>query len=68
VAGFLKISFAIWWIGVFGLGMAWSAYLDDYSAITRPELEASTHWAVTMLFELIGLLYLCKRRAEGTTF
>ena len=59
VAGFLRISFAIWWIGVFGLGIAWSAYFDDYSTmtITRPELEASTHWAVTTLFELVGLLY-----------
>ena len=57
VAGFLRISFAIWWIGVFGLGIAWSAYFDGYSTITRPELEASTHWAVTTLFELVGLLY-----------
>ena len=57
VAGFLRISFAIWWIGVFGLGIAWSAYFDDYSTITRAELESSTHWAVTTLFELIGLSY-----------
>ena len=57
VAGFLRISFAIWWIGVFGLGIAWSAYFDDYSTITRAELESSTHWAVTTLLELIGLAY-----------
>ena len=57
VAGFLRISFAVWWIGVHGLGIAWSAYFDDYSALTRPELEASTNWAVTSLFELIGLAY-----------
>ena len=57
VAGFLRISFAIWWIGVFGLGIAWSAYFDDYSTITRAELESSTHWAVTTFFEMIGLSY-----------
>ena len=39
VAGFLRISFAIWWIGVFGMGIAWSAYFDDYSSLTRPELS-----------------------------
>ena len=57
VAGFLRISFAVWWIGVFGLGIAWTAYFDDYSTLTRPELEASTNWSVKMLFELIGLNY-----------
>ena len=57
VAGFLRISFAVWWIGVFGLGIAWTAYFDDYSTLTRPELEASTNWSVKMLFELIGLTY-----------
>ena len=57
VAGFLRISFAIWWIGVFGLGLAWSAYFDDYSVLTRPELESNTTWAVTALFNLLGLQY-----------
>ena len=57
VAGFLRISFAIWWIGVFGMGVAWSAYFDDYSSLTRPELASNTHWAISSLFELIGLQY-----------
>ena len=43
VAGVLRISFAVWWIGVYGLGIAWSAYFDEYSALTKPELETSTH-------------------------
>ena len=55
VTGFLRVSFAVWWIGLFGLGVAWSAYFDDFSIITRPELESSTNWAVTSLFDLIGL-------------
>jgi hypothetical protein len=57
VAGFLRVSFAIWWIGVFGMGVAWSAYFDDYSSLTRPELASNTHWAISSLFELIGLQY-----------
>ena len=57
VAGFLRISFAIWWIGVFGMGIAWSAYFDDYSSLTRPELSSNTHWAITSLFELVGVRY-----------
>ena len=67
VAGFLRISFAVWWVGVHGLGIAWSAYFDDYSALTRPELESSTHLAVTSLFELIGLQY-AKEGAKAPPF
>eukprot|EP00435_Cladocopium_sp_Y103_P064795 s1396_g26.t1 len=57
VAGFLRISFAVWWIGVFGLSLAWTAYFDDYSSLTRAELAANTHWAISTLFEIIGLDY-----------
>ena len=57
VAGFLRVSFAVWWIGIFGLGLAWTSYFDDFSVVTRPELENNTNWAVTALFELIGLQY-----------
>ena len=46
-----------WVFGVGIAGIAWSAYFDDYSTITRPELEASTRWVLTTLFELTGLLY-----------
>ena len=61
VAGFLRISFALWWIGVYGLGIAWSADFDDYSPLTRSELEASTNWPVIALFDLIGIFYAKKR-------
>ena len=57
VAGFLRVSFAVWWVGLFGLGMAWNAYFDDFSTLTRPELENSTNWAVTPLLDLIGLQF-----------
>ena len=57
VAGFLRISFAIWWIGTFGLRLTWSAYFDDFSVLTRTELEGNTNWAVTTLFDLIGLRF-----------
>eukprot|EP00435_Cladocopium_sp_Y103_P073476 s702_g43.t2 len=57
VAGFLRVSFAVWWIGVFGLSLAWSAYFDDYSSLTRSELSSNTHWAIATLFEIIGLDY-----------
>eukprot|EP00435_Cladocopium_sp_Y103_P016841 s3633_g4.t1 len=39
------------------MSVAWSAHFDDYSALTRTELAANTHWAITTLFELIGLDY-----------
>jgi hypothetical protein len=36
VAGFFRIPFAVWWIGVFGLGIACTAYFDDSSTLARP--------------------------------
>ena len=51
----------IWWIG-FGLGIYF-----DCSTITHAELESSTHWAMTTLFELIGLSY-AKEGPEAPPF
>ena len=38
-----------------GLKICWTGYFDDFSAVSRPELQQSTTWAVENLFDLIGL-------------
>lgn len=50
VAGFLRISVALWYIGTVGLGPCWTSYFDDYTVVTRSELSKSTSWAVESLF------------------
>ena len=38
-----------------GLKICWTGYFDDFSAVSMPELQRSTTWAVESLFDLIGL-------------
>ena len=57
VGAFLRISMALWWIGLRGMGICWTAYFDDFSVVTRPELEQNTSWAVQSLFRLLGIIF-----------
>eukprot|EP00435_Cladocopium_sp_Y103_P030607 s1997_g7.t1 len=57
VAGFLRISQAVWYLGYFGLGLMWSAFYDDYTLLSRAELEKSGSWSCETLFDLLGLKY-----------
>eukprot|EP00435_Cladocopium_sp_Y103_P062898 s272_g24.t1 len=57
VAGFLRISQAIWYIGYFGLGLLWSAFYDDYTLLSRAELESSSSWSCETLLDLLGMQY-----------
>ena len=64
VAGFLRISQAIWFLGYFGLGLLWSAFYDDFTLLTRAELEQNSSWACESLFSLLGMRYA----TEGKKF
>ena len=57
VAGFLRISQAIWYLGYVGLGLLWSAFYDDYTLLPRSELESSSSWACESLLTLLGMQY-----------
>ena len=55
VAGFLRISHALWFIGVAALGLCWTAFYDDFSVLTREELLHSTSLSCELLFRLLGV-------------
>ena len=57
VAGFLRISQAIWYLGYVELGLLWSAFYDDYTLLPRSELESSSSWACESLLTLLGMQY-----------
>ena len=57
VAGFLRVSMAVWYIGLRGLSIYWSAFYDDFSVVTSTVLENSTAWACESLFRLLGLKF-----------
>ncbi|CAE7529907.1 unnamed protein product [Symbiodinium sp. CCMP2592] len=57
VAGFLRLSMAIWTLGLVGLELCWSAYYDDFPTVTSEPLLENTSSCVDRLFRLIGLDY-----------
>ena len=57
VSGFLRISMAVWYVGLRGLSIYWSAFYDDFSVVTSTSLENSTAWTCESLFKLLGLKF-----------
>ena len=57
VAAFLRISVAIWYVGIRCLGLFWSSFYDDFSVVTRVELQQNTAWACEALFNLLGMKF-----------
>ena len=57
VSAFLRISLSIWFIGLRGLGLYWTAFYDDFSVISRDELVTSTAHSCEMLFRLLGVQF-----------
>ena len=55
VAGFLRTSHALWFIGTAALGLCWTAFYDDFSVLAREELLHSTSSACELLFRLLGI-------------
>ena len=51
---FLRVSNAIWYIGVKALNIIWSCFFDDYVSFCREEHISSTNMTVSLLFKLLG--------------
>ena len=52
VSAFLRISLALWYIGVVGLDLCWSAFFDDFTLISRQCQTNSAGVAAESLFTL----------------
>ena len=55
VGGFLRVSVAVWFIGLAALALVWSAFYDDFTCVCREELVKSTDQTITGLLNLLGL-------------
>ena len=64
VSGFLRVSLAVWYIGIASLRLCWTAFYDDFGVLSRKELLSNTSWSVETLFKLLGLTYA----TEGKKF
>ena len=54
VHSFLRLSRAIWWIGVVGCRLVWTSFYDDFIAYSRPNLASNTEATISNLFKLLG--------------
>ena len=54
VFSFLRLSNAIWYIGVKALNIIWSCFFDDYVVFARDEHTNNTNQTVSLLFKLLG--------------
>jgi len=56
VSAFLRISMAVWYIGVVGLHLCWSAFFDDYT-VSKSIKSANAGQAAEALFTLLGIVF-----------
>ena len=55
VHAFLRLSRAIWWIGVDGCGLLWTSFYNDFISFSRPALACCTeNNTIETLFKLLG--------------
>ena len=57
VSAFLRISMAVWFIGVVGLHFCWSAFFDDYTLVSKSIISANAGQAAEALFTLLGIVF-----------
>ena len=55
VAGFLRISHSLWFLGLAGLSLFWAAFCDDFLILTREELQVNVGPSWEGLFKLLGI-------------
>ena len=53
VNSFLRVSMAIWYIGLRGLRLCWTAFFDDYTLLSKQTCSSSA--AAESLFSLLGV-------------
>ena len=66
VAAFLRISMFLWYVGMAGLKLAWTAFYDDYTLISREDCAKNASWAAECLFDMLGVLF-AKEGKKGLT-
>ena len=57
VGAFLRISMAVWYIGVVGLRLCWTSFFDDYTLLSKQANSKSAEVSAETLFNLLGLQF-----------
>ena len=57
VGAFLRVSMAVWYIGVVGLRLCWTSFFDDYTLLSKQANSKSAEVSAETLFNLLGLQF-----------
>ena len=57
VGAFLRISMAVWYIGVVGLRLCWTSFFDDFTMLSKRSFSKSAEVSAETLFTLLGLQF-----------
>ena len=57
VSAFLRISMAVWFLGVVGLRLCWTSFFDDFTLLSKSLASNSAAIAAESLFTLLGIQY-----------
>ena len=55
VSAFLRVTMAVWYIGVRGLRLCWTSFFDDYTMLSKRLTSRSAALAAESLFEMLGI-------------
>ena len=67
VAAFLRVSMFLWYVGMAGLKLAWTAFYDDCTLISREDCARNASWAAECLFDMLGDFF-AKEGKKATQF
>ncbi|CAE7424313.1 unnamed protein product [Symbiodinium sp. CCMP2592] len=67
VAGFLRVSAAVWHTGVRDMGLGWCAYFDDFPLLSCDGMEEQIEEFADEVFEALGIQY-AKEGKKATKF
>ena len=57
VSSFLRISMAVWYVGIRGLRLCWTSFFDDYTLLSRRSNSKSASVSAECLFQLLGIAF-----------
>ena len=66
VAGFLRVSTAIFHILTMGLGVWAGTFFDDFPIISRSDLSGETEKQVSHVLDLLGMRFFERRQEAGS--
>ena len=57
VGAFLRVSTAIWFIGMRGFRLCWTSFFDDFTMLSKEEAARSTALSAESLLKLLGVQF-----------